>query len=49
MIKECTFKSKIIHREKPGCNLTPNDIICPGEENCIIYQTYINTLSKRKK
>lgn len=46
MIKECNFKSKIIHREKPGCNLTPNDIACPGEEKCIIYQIYKKTEHK---
>jgi len=48
MIKECNFKSKIIHREKPGCNLTPNEIVCPGEENCIIYQMYKKISSGKK-
>ncbi len=43
MIKECNFKSKIRHRDKSGCNLTPNEIICPGEKNCILYQIYKNT------
>jgi hypothetical protein len=42
MLEECNFKSKIRHRDSPGCNLTPNDIVCPGEENCIIYQIYKN-------
>ena len=42
MIEECNFKSKIRHPEAAGCNLTPNDIICPGEENCILYQIYKN-------
>ena len=42
MIEECNFKSKIRHRDSSGCNLTPNDIICPGEKNCILYQIYKN-------
>jgi hypothetical protein len=42
MIEECNFKSKIRHPEAAGCNLTPNDIICPSEENCILYQIYKN-------
>ena len=46
MIKECNFKSSIRHRHAPGCNLTPNDIVCPGEENCILFQIYIKTLKK---
>ncbi|UCF49709.1 MAG: hypothetical protein JSU91_08165 [Thermoplasmatales archaeon] len=40
MIEECNFKSKIKHRDMPGCNLTPTDIICPGEEDCILFQIY---------
>lgn len=40
MIEKCNFKSKIQHHESSGCNLTPNDIVCPGEENCILYQIY---------
>ena len=44
MIEECNFKSKIRHRDSPGCNLTPEDIVCPGEENCILYQTYKNMI-----
>jgi len=47
MIKECNFKSKIIHREKPGCNLTPNTIVCPGENKCIIFQTYKELASRK--
>jgi hypothetical protein len=43
MIKECNFKSKIRHGQKPGCNLTPNDIVCPGEDECILFQIYKNT------
>ncbi len=43
MIKKCNFKSKIMHRQYPGCDLTPNDIVCPGEDNCILYQIYKNT------
>ncbi len=40
MIEECNFKSRIMHHESPGCRLTPTDIVCPGEKNCILYQTY---------
>jgi hypothetical protein len=43
MIKECNFKSKIQHRESSGCDLTPKDNVCAGEENCILYQIYQNT------
>jgi len=43
MIEECNFKSKIRHRDKPGCNLTPTDLVVPGEELCILYQIYQNT------
>jgi hypothetical protein len=43
MIEECNFKSKIQHHESSGCNLTPEDIVCPGEENCILYHIYYNT------
>jgi len=45
MIEKCNFKSKIRHPEAPGCNLTPNDVVCPGEENCILYQIYKNVAS----
>jgi len=40
MIKECNFKSKIKHHDSQGCKLTPPDDVCPGEENCILYQIY---------
>ena len=40
MIEECNFKSRIIHRDAPGCDLTPNEIVCTGEEYCILYQIY---------
>ena len=40
MMEECNFKSKIRHSGSPGCNLTPNDIVCRGEDKCIIFQTY---------
>ena len=43
MIDKCNFKSKIRHRDSPGCRLTPPDVVCPGEENCILYQIYYNT------
>ena len=43
MIKKCNFKSRIRHRDYPGCNLTPSDIICPGEKNCILFQIYKKT------
>ena len=42
MIEECNFKSKIRPPEAAGCNLTPNSIVCSGEENCILYQIYKN-------
>ena len=44
MINECNFKSKIRHRTSAGCDITPNDIVCPGEENCILYQIYKNLI-----
>ncbi|MCK5459349.1 MAG: hypothetical protein KAI20_05615 [Thermoplasmatales archaeon] len=40
MIEECNFKSKIMHRDSPGCRLTPTDVVCLGEKNCILYQIY---------
>ncbi len=42
MLEECNFKSKIRHRDSPGCNLTPEAIVCPGEEDCILYHIYYN-------
>lgn len=47
MIEECNFKSKIRHRDAPGCDLTPKDIVCPGKENCIIYRIYKNSENKK--
>lgn len=47
MIEECTFKSRIRHHEFPGCNLTPTEIICPGEENCILYQIYFHAVQNK--
>ena len=42
MIKECNFK------DGNQCDLTRSyprqRIECPGEENCILYQIYKNTL-----
>ena len=49
LLIECNFKSKIRHRDKPGCNLTPTHIICPGEENCVLYLAYKNNVKKTKK
>jgi hypothetical protein len=40
MIKECNFKSKIRHAESFGCDLTPTESVCPGEDKCILYQIY---------
>jgi hypothetical protein len=40
MIEECNFKSKIMHRDSPGCRLTPTDVVCLGEKNCVLYQIY---------
>ena len=48
MIDECNFKSKIMHHDSPGCRLTPTDVVCPGEEHCILYQIY-NNLEKNKE
>jgi hypothetical protein len=47
MIKQCNFKSKIRHGEYPGCNLTPKDEVCPGEDKCILYQIYKNTQKEK--
>ncbi len=49
MIEECNFKSKIRHRTSSGCNLTPNEVVCPGEENCILYQIYIRSIKNKDK
>ncbi len=43
IMKECNFKSEVKQREAFGCNLTSNNIVCCGEENCILYQIYKNT------
>ena len=48
MMEECNFKSKIKHRHAYGCNLTPHETVCPGEENCILYQIYRNTEMKNE-
>jgi hypothetical protein len=48
MIKECNFKSKVRHHESAGCTLTPNEIVCPGEQNCILYKIYKNTINNHK-
>jgi hypothetical protein len=48
LIDECNFKSKIIHRNFSGCRLTPPDVVCPGEENCILYQVYANLENNKK-
>jgi len=47
MMEECNFKSKIRHRDASGCDLTPKDIVCSGEENCILYQIYKNSENKK--
>jgi hypothetical protein len=48
MIEYCNFKSKIRHSGSPGCNLTPNDDVCPGEKNCILFQIYKNIKTNNK-
>jgi len=48
MLKECNFKSKIRHRDFPGCDLTPPDVVCPGEDECILFQIY-KKIEKNKK
>ena len=47
MIEECNFKSKIRHHTLPGCRLTPTHVVCPGEENCILYQIYAKLENKK--
>jgi len=47
MIKECNFKSKIRHHQKPGCWLTPNEETCCGEDNCILFQIYKKLENKK--
>jgi len=47
MIEECNFKSKIKHGGIQGCRLTPPDVVCPGENNCILYQTYKKLYSEK--
>jgi len=49
MIEICNFKSKIRHRDSPGCDLTPIDVVCPGEDNCILYQIYQNLENGKTK
>jgi len=49
MIVECNFKSKIRHRDSPGCQLTPPDVVCLGEDNCILYQAYKKLEMKKDK
>jgi hypothetical protein len=46
MIEECNFKSKIMHIDLHGCDLTPKDSTCPGEDKCILFQIYKNTYKK---
>jgi len=48
MITECTFKSKIRHGDAPGCRLTPPDVVCPGEEKCILFQMYKKLCSDKE-
>ncbi len=48
MIESCNFKSLIRHMDSPGCNLTPNNIVCPGEKHCILFQIY-EQVEKQKK
>lgn len=49
MIEQCNFKSKIKHHNVCGCNLTPKDLVCPGEDKCVIYQTYYMLASERSE
>jgi hypothetical protein len=49
MIESCNFKSRIRHGDSPGCRITPPEVVCPGEENCILYQTYKNIEEQKKK
>ena len=47
MIEKCNFKSKIRHHEASGCDLTPDENVCHGEDNCILFQIY-KILNKQK-
>ena len=49
MIEECNFKSKIMHRDSPGCRLTPPEVVCPGEEYCILFQIYKDIEEQKTK
>ena len=40
MIYPCNFKSKVFKDDARGCNLTPDNDTCPGEQHCILYQLY---------
>jgi hypothetical protein len=44
MIEDCNFKSKIRYRASHGCNLTPDEIVCPGEDKCILFQIHKNCI-----
>jgi hypothetical protein len=46
MIEPCNFKSPIRHEHACGCDLTPKDNVCPGEEHCVLYQIYAMLVSK---
>jgi hypothetical protein len=49
LIEECNFKSKIRHRDSPGCRLTPPEVVCPGENKCILFQIYKNVENMEEK
>ena len=40
MIYPCNFKSKVFRDDARGCNRTPDNDSCPGEQHCILYQLY---------
>ena len=43
IMKECNFKSEVKHLEEFGCNWASNNVVCCGEEKCILYQISKNT------
>jgi len=42
MLDECNFKSKVHIGGKSCCNLTPANVTCAGEDNCVLFQIYKN-------
>jgi len=47
-MNECNFRSKVQIRGQFCCQLTPKEMTCCGEDNCILFQIYKN-LDKNNK